>query len=1245
MMASGNGENDDLNNATNDDGDDAVISFFADDDDDDDEMADLFSFGVSSSPSAATSGQQTASTSFNHDIDYNAVMASVMPLPPQKEHRQNDDDDSSSSSKDSEDSLLELLEQNKDEITVFDAAEYAANKKQKKKQNRQRSGGNDKDLKNNDPTTTDGAEEDDDEKKTMDEKDIQEILDWLDTDHDGDNQEEELHFVEPPKPPSLEETLRKANMAKKNKEEDTKAEPPPPEFKTLESAVKSSKSTMSQIRLLLEKDQFVVKPSIRPHLWCRVVCGKTLEETLQSSVADSFQHWEQTEYPQELQLSKSSRRLKRHLEWIQNESSTLAAERISPVLKSDTELCQRALAAVLTNHYCTARPKHDEDENDSNEKKGDKNDSEKKNDADFVDDEQQQDEELYMDTLLPPVACVLLSAGISKVGTAVLLNQILPKYMPILALTTRERTIAASALHQQFYLLACYHLPLLAIHLDRYMPDWYQGSPSGYIPKSYLISHLAGECGKKSELNPRSLLCLWDLILTSSNNSLRYFLALSILESHSDQLLLLTGSDLKDEIQRVMTFQDYTSEDGFAISDGGDDKLSPNHAVQWVQDWTEKAQTLWENTPKSVIQMLKRLEDDAVKDALTKRQRDAEERLKLKLEAQARAHQEAAKAEQERKEDAARLRLTRARLVAYYRQYNPGKENNIDKIMTTYEGRYDVLDAKLKQKYGVGFNPALKPKSATAASSTTASSTKPLFTVRRVQQQNDEMKTRKEAEAAEEPKKPRDMAVLIRASELIPSICWSKEANIAKLEKLRQRKKASKIAQPEHMKLPLKFYIVDCRPESSVLDQGRFPTSVNLFPEILLDIDRMKQMEDIFEGLRGTAHICIMGEGYSALPALYGHKITRGLLEFIKQDEARVMNCVLFFLKKGYPFVSVLDGGFAAAHAFLFRDGSKVHLCAQNVLTDYNPDVSIFGQFERAHNSSSGTEKVQRSLQNMFDSGLTALTKNAMRFESSIAAETTPTSGQQEERQQKSGKTNVVSRFFGHNNEASKKEDTKNSDGNYSKRRNSGTAKTAPSSNRQQKPKESLPKTEQTKSNPLSGLGAALNNSLNKTGAKKNPSNNPDINAGNNNQSVLQRNPFARFGMGSNNNNNNNPTASKKNDGGGTGGMTNKFAGLNQFRKNTMSRMRVGGGGAASKTGDDQAQSGQIAEDSTASLEQPPPSNASNVTAEDNDDGDGETEGSPKAETTPDSGDTSDNASPKDDNEEGLKKQAELTQV
>jgi hypothetical protein len=278
--------------------------------------------------------------------------------------------------------------------------------------------------------------------------------------------------------------------------------------------------------------------------------------------------------------------------------------------------------------------------------------------------------------------------------------------IPLLALTQEERWEAAKSLHTQFYLLACYHLPLLVFHLDRYAPGWYwpkklgedESEESvvqkgrnleshGVVPQSWLVSHLAGECGG-TLMNPIWLLSLWDLILTSSNNSLRFFLSLAVLDKHSDALLMLTGPDLLEELRRIMEFKEGTTPEGFAIV--AEEETSESEADDWVQEWCDRARALWEETPRSVVSQLRTAEDEAVRKALFQRQKRMEEQLQARLEGEAKAYREAAEAEKERKSEEARLRLSRARLVAYYRTHNPEKEGNIDKIMEVYEGHLEV---------------------------------------------------------------------------------------------------------------------------------------------------------------------------------------------------------------------------------------------------------------------------------------------------------------------------------------------------------------------------------------------------------------------------------------------------------------------------------------------------------------------------------------------------------------------------
>jgi hypothetical protein len=626
----------------------------------------------------------------------------------------------------------------------------------------------------------------------------------------------------------------------------------------------------------------------------------------------------------------------------------------------------------------------------------------------------------------------------------------------------------------------------------------------------------------------------------------------------------------------VVTFSSKTPtghDAGFLIDNDAD--LTTEQASKCIRDWSDSALRLWEETPKSVTRKLKLVEDEAVTNALTSRQEAKEERIRLKLEAEEKARQEAIEAERERIGDEARLRLTRARLVAFYRERNPGKETNIDKIMETYKGRYDVLDAKLKQKYGVGFNPALKPKPISKTNNGILSTMNTGFGTRTFG------KRKEDEELTLDKLKQESVVVEVAASEVLPVICWSKEGNQIKFQKL---KKSSKLESEVNQVLPLKFYLVDCRPESSAQEQGRIPTSVSMTADQLAGKETTKAQEEIFESLRGAVHICVMGEGYAALPRIYGHKITKGLAEFIKADEARIQNCALFFLSRGFPFVSVLDGGFAAAHAYLCRDGPKVHLHAKNVLTDYDPEGSIFAQFERA-NTSTGMEKAQRSLQHIFDSGMTVLTKSTMRFEtlsSEVGNENVDDSFQQ-----KGEPKHSVRRFFGGSREEleekepvprtetpqpsqpsipfrnpfARKGAEKNASRNVStssvhsesnemdvdslslayktsEQLTEGSGDPQPEGNSPASPMRQL-STPQEESNAsqkaggFAGFGASLNNSM-KAANKQQPA----------------RNPFARFGgLGSS------AGATKSTESKGPA-MVNHFAGLNQFRKNTMAMMK-----------------------------------------------------------------------------------------
>lgn len=80
------------------------------------------------------------------------------------------------------------------------------------------------------------------------------------------------------------------------------------------------------------------------------------------------------------------------------------------------------------------------------------------------------------------------------------------------------------------------------------------------------------------------------------------------------------------------------------------------------------------------------------------------------------------------------------------------------------------------------------------------------------------------------------------------------------------------------------------------------------------------------------------GEGISSMPDLYGARLDEKATDAATKDHANVNLCALLMLKKGFPFVSVLDGGFASAHSWLYREGPSNSLNLQNILIDYSRD-------------------------------------------------------------------------------------------------------------------------------------------------------------------------------------------------------------------------------------------------------------------------------------------------------------------
>jgi hypothetical protein len=917
----------------------------------------------------------------------------------------------------------------------------------------------------------------------------------------------------------------------------------PPTFATFQEALESSESTPQQIRELYRVQTPSIDPKLRSELYCRMLCSKSLEETLATSLADSFQKWE---LPDESQRPA----------WI-----TELATRWAPVVSQESgrssDECRGDLTKLLMCYFkdTIAVPPPNEEDPAKN--------------ADSTTTESTDD------SLVPAAAAILLSTGMPAAAVSVALSKVLANHLPLLALKSNERWEAALLLHTDFYALATYHLPLLVFHLDRYMPGWYWPSlesllgqsdetkaetqsatvisrnlqQQGKLPGSWFLTMWAGAAWPQSDgkesFPVESVLNVWDKTFLLESKDVHFFLALALLQDISDDLLLLTDDALANEFQSFLSS---------ASHKGGDD----TDLRCQVAKWWDQAESLQSRTPESVISILNMSVDKALMQALDLRRERAEAALEARLKAEAEAHQKA----QEEKANAARERLNRARLVAFYRVHAPDKESNIDEIMKNYEGRLDVLNSKLLLKYGEGFNPAIANSVSTNGQTPTAKTSenplrgtsKLLAAMNRGLGNRRKVAPDKDGQSSDGDSGNNQVTVTVSPGEVLPVVCWSKDASSTRGSARRRGLLTSRKS--------LKYYIVDARSDEAATEQGRFPTAVSLSPEALLDPERIKMNEEMFESLRGAVHIVIMGEGFSALPSLYSQESSQNLIDLISGDDSRTNLCALFFIKKGFPFVSIMEGGFAAAHSWLVREGPTHHLSASSVLVDYNPESSLFGQMEKMHNETA-SEKAQRVFGNLLESSLAAMTKRAQQLEN-IAADMEkkesnfrmPQLFRPRERQS-DGQGEDANRITFLNPFAGRTKAPNRSDEATEKLKSEGDI--ASLTIKQQESDSPAPVApneakDVQRSNPFKGLGAALNNSVktsinsvNKASTPSNPGTKTETKATPSVPAVLKRNPFARFGgqqQGT--------TAQV------SGQQT--FARMNQFRKSTMARMRTANG-------------------------------------------------------------------------------------
>jgi hypothetical protein len=113
----------------------------------------------------------------------------------------------------------------------------------------------------------------------------------------------------------------------------------------------------------------------------------------------------------------------------------------------------------------------------------------------------------------------------------------------------------------------------------------------------------------------------------------------------------------------------------------------------------------------------------------------------------------------------------------------------------------------------------------------------------------------------------------------------------------------------------LNCFILDCRPEEQFC-QIRFGTSLHIHPDLLASPDpaalrhpRLEALLLSLVSLRGEVQICLLGSGAK-----------QGTLQFHKETLI-LARCYQALVRRGFPYISVVKGGFAGCYSNLSKRG------------------------------------------------------------------------------------------------------------------------------------------------------------------------------------------------------------------------------------------------------------------------------------------------------------------------------------
>ncbi|TMW64666.1 hypothetical protein Poli38472_011546 [Pythium oligandrum] len=142
-----------------------------------------------------------------------------------------------------------------------------------------------------------------------------------------------------------------------------------------------------------------------------------------------------------------------------------------------------------------------------------------------------------------------------------------------------------------------------------------------------------------------------------------------------------------------------------------------------------------------------------------------------------------------------------------------------------------------------------------------------------------------------------------------------------------------------------RFFVVDLRGirSSEDLKSGRIPAAYTLDPSVFDSPELIERSMAALNPMKSCVHIVLVGNGVGLPPDLIkNEEMKTSIRDAVRHDTDGINRAALFFQKRGFRYISCLDGGYSSWHAFMRDDPS----CSPNELLAHVEDECHYCRYD-----------------------------------------------------------------------------------------------------------------------------------------------------------------------------------------------------------------------------------------------------------------------------------------------------------